>query len=191
MALQREDVVRSALHVLDKVGLEALTLRKIADELGVKPPALYWHFKNKQDLLDEMATTVMRDAFGNAEAPSQDQSWREFLTDYAQGTRRMLLRHRDGAKMFSGTYLTDSSLYAAMETSLRALTNAGLALADAARALNTVYCYTIGFTIEEQSVEGDDRYGEARDRRIDPVAYPLALAAGREWLAGYDTRFEQ
>src|ERR1700688_4158094 len=56
VALKRQGVVRTALRILDEVGLDGLTVRKLASELGVQAPALYWHFKNKQALLDEMAT---------------------------------------------------------------------------------------------------------------------------------------
>jgi AcrR family transcriptional regulator len=61
MALDRATVVRAALRLLDEVGLHGLSLRKVASELGVQAPALYWHFKNKQELLDEMATTAFAD----------------------------------------------------------------------------------------------------------------------------------
>ena len=54
MALAREDVVWAGLRLLDEVGLDNLSLRKLAKELGIQAPTLYWHFKNKQDLLDEM-----------------------------------------------------------------------------------------------------------------------------------------
>jgi AcrR family transcriptional regulator len=73
MALDRETVVRTGLDVLNDVGLDALTLRKIASELNVQPPALYWHFKSKRDLIDEMATTVLRD--GVQQIP-EDIGWR-------------------------------------------------------------------------------------------------------------------
>ena len=53
--LDREHVVRVALRLLDEAGLDGLTLRRLAAELDVKAPALYWHFANKQDLLDHMA----------------------------------------------------------------------------------------------------------------------------------------
>ena len=54
--LDRTRVADTALKLLNEVGLDGLTLRAIARELDVKAPALYWHFKDKQALLDEMAT---------------------------------------------------------------------------------------------------------------------------------------
>lgn len=196
MALDREAVVRTALRVLDEVGLEGLTLRKIATELDVQAPALYWHFKNKQELLDEMATTVLVDTIGEFEPSSEDVTWRNWAAEYGRGLRRMLLRYRDGAKVFSGTYLTDSSMFAAMELALRQFTAAGFSVRDAARGLSTIYSYTVGFTIEEQAVyprpgEWNEQYDlTKRAGRIDAEKFPLALAAGEELFTGFDDRFE-
>lgn len=58
--LDRTRVADTALKLLNEVGLDGLTLRAIAKELDVKAPALYWHFKDKQALLDEMATEMYR-----------------------------------------------------------------------------------------------------------------------------------
>ncbi len=58
--LDRHRVADTALRLLNEVGLDGLTLRAIAKELDVKAPALYWHFKDKQALLDEMASEMYR-----------------------------------------------------------------------------------------------------------------------------------
>jgi TetR/AcrR family transcriptional regulator, tetracycline repressor protein len=197
MALDRETVVRTALRLLDEVGLEGLTLRKIAAELQVQAPALYWHFKNKQELLDEMATTVFADAVGELELSGAGGTWSEWAANYGIGLHRILLRYRDGAKMFSGTYLTDAALYAPMEHALRIFTDAGFSLSDAIIGLSTIYAYTVGFTIEEQAVyprpgEPDQRYDLARRAaRIDGAKFPLALAAGELSFSQFDERFER
>ena len=197
MALDREIVVRTALRVLDEVGLEGLTLRKIAAALDVQAPALYWHFKNKQALLDEMATTVFADTIRDSGLPSADGTWAEWAAAYGQELRQMLLRYRDGAKMFSGTYLTDSALYAPMDVALRKFTDAGFALPEAISGLATIYYYTVGFTIEEQAIyprpgERNPQYDpDKRAERIDSAKFPLALAAGAALFSGFDERFEQ
>ncbi|MGO4753248.1 TetR family transcriptional regulator, partial [Streptomyces sp. 2MCAF27] len=106
--LDRAQVVDTALRLLNEVGLEGLTLRRIAKELNVQAPALYWHFKNKQALLDEMATAMYREmAAGAAAAPAA--TWQERVADAQRALRRALLRYRDGAKVFSGSHFTDTS----------------------------------------------------------------------------------
>jgi TetR/AcrR family transcriptional regulator, tetracycline repressor protein len=193
MALDRQTVIRTALRVLDEVGLDGLTLRKIATELNVQAPALYWHFKNKRELLDDMATTVLVDSL-DTYAPPASGDWVELAETYGRGLRAMLLSHRDGAKMFSGTYLTDDSVYASMERAIRVLTDAGFTPRDAVRGLNTIYCYTIGFTIEEQAVhpmpgERNEQYDPAT-RAERAAEAPLVRDTGEEVLGNFDERFE-
>ena len=198
VALDKAVVVREALRLLNVVGLEGLTLRRLAGELGVQAPALYWHFESKQHLLDEMATTMMRDLVDGASVPASGEPWQAFVMDSTRRLRQMLLAYRDGAKVFSGTYLTDDTLLAWTEVPLRVLTQAGFSLREAVRAWSTVYSYTIGFVIEEQAVHprpGGDRdtcYDpERRARRIDAETHPLAVAASEEAFGeGYDERFE-
>ncbi len=193
--LDRQAVVRTALRVLDKTGLDGLTVRKIASELHVQAPALYWHFKNKQELLDEMATTVLADSVREQGMPRDDLSWSAWASEHAHGFRRTLLRYRDGARMFSGRYLTDSSLYAPMEAALRKFTEAGFSLPEAAGVLNTLYCYVVGFTIEEQAVfpqrgKRNKQYDpKKRAKRIDANKFPLSVAVGSEAFAKFDERF--
>ena len=195
--LDRQTVVRAALGLLDKAGLDGLTVRKLAGELGVQAPALYWHFKNKEELLDEMATTVFADAVRDSGWPRPDASWPEWAEQIGKRLRGTLLRYRDGARMFSGRYLTDTSLYEAMETALRKLTDAGFSLRDATQGLNTVYCYAIGFAIEEQAVcprpgKRRKRYDLAeRAKRVDNKRFPLAAAAGEHAFADFDKHFER
>lgn len=197
MNLDRQTLVRTALRVLDRTGLDGLTVRKIASELHVQAPALYWHFKNKKELLDEMATTVFADAIREQGMPRDDLPWSEWAVEFAGSLRRTLLRYRDGAHLFSGRYLTDSSLYAPMEAALRKFTEEGFSLSDAASTLNTIYCYVVGFTIEEQAVfprrgKRNQRYDLAqRAKRIDPNKFPLSLAAGQEAFVHFDERFER
>ena len=195
--LDRECVVRSALQLLDKAGLEGLTVRKLAAELGVQAPALYWHFKSKEELLDEMATAVFIDAVRGPAWPGPELSWQEWAEQFGKRLREMLLRYRDGARIFSGRFLTDPSLYGMMETALRKFTEAGLSLRDATQGLNTIYCYAIGFAIEEQAVyprPGRRRKQyelSERTKRIDTKKFPLAAAAGEHTFADFDKHFEQ
>lgn len=148
-------------------------------------------------MLDEMATTMLQDLLAEDARFSSELPWAEWTAASMQALRRALLRYRDGAKVFSGTYLTDDALLEAQELPLRKLTNAGFSLPQAARAWSTLYLYTIGFVIEEQAVhprpgEHDERHEPAkRARRIDATKFPLMQAAGQEIFANYDKSFEE
>lgn len=193
--LDRKLVAETALRLLNEVGLEGLTLRLIAKELDVKAPALYWHFKNKQALLDEMATEMLRRMAAEFMGHTDGLTWDEALTLAMRGLRTHLLRYRDGAKVYSGTHFTDMSYAAPMEAHLRALVDGGFTPEGAARAWFTAYGYTIGYVIEEQSMRpspgaestspGYDLV--ARAERLE--AYPLAAQSGPVIFAGADEGF--
>ncbi len=139
---------------------------------------------------------MLRDVVSGGEPVAAGLSWPDSLAEIGRTLRQMLLGYRDGANLFSGTYLTDQTLLTAMEFPLRKLTDAGFSVRDAIRGYFTVYSYTIGFTIEEQAVfprpgERRPQYDLAkRAERIDPDEFPLTAAAGEEIFAGYDERFE-
>ncbi|KUN08404.1 TetR family transcriptional regulator [Streptomyces yokosukanensis] len=192
--LDRRRVADAALRLLNEVGLEGLTLRAIANELDVKAPALYWHFKDKQALLDEMATEIHRRMAADGPLDPAD-TWRERLLTSSRGLRAALLGYRDGAKVYSGSLFTGAEHAPALEANLRLLAEAGLTLAQAVQAGRTAYAYTIGFVIEEQGVQplpGERREGydiEERARRL--AEFPLAAEAGRLLFDGYDAQFEE
>jgi AcrR family transcriptional regulator len=192
--LDRRRVADTALQLLNEVGLDGLSLRAIARELDVKAPALYWHFKDKQALLDEMATEMYRRMVAEG-APDPDDTWQERLLKANRGLRTALLAYRDGAKVFSGSRFTGIEHAEHMEGMLRLLTSAGFTLARAARALNTAYLYTLGFVTEEQGViplPGERREGYDLDERARMMAdHPLTAQAGPEIFENFDRNFEE
>ena len=193
MTLDRELVVRAALDLLDAEGLDGLTLRKIAAALNVKAPALYWHFQNKQQLLDEMATQMARDAVSTAEPG--DASWPEQLRELATGMRSMLRSRRDGARLFGGTAMTDTAPVVAGEPLLQSLIDAGADLRSAVAATRTMSCFVIGFVLEEEGAVSpagarDPRFDpEARRERIDAERFPLTAASSEYLFGNFDQSF--
>jgi TetR/AcrR family tetracycline transcriptional repressor len=190
--LTKAAIVTAGLDALDETGLDGLTVRVVATRLGVQPPALYWHVRSKQDLLDEMATEVWRQVGAALAALDPGLSWDASMTAFATITRRVLLSRRDGAKMVSGTYLTDPGLLRDQEAGLASLARQGFAVADAVRGYQLIYSFTIGFCIEEQAVAqaGDDRYSlENRAERVGADANPLVAEAGPVIFGDPGTRF--
>ncbi|MFG2603680.1 TetR/AcrR family transcriptional regulator C-terminal domain-containing protein [Streptomyces sp. NPDC048514] len=192
--LDRKRVADTALRLLNEVGLDGLTLRAIAKELDVKAPALYWHFKDKQALLDEMATEMYRRMVAGTALDPAD-TWRERLLKANRGLRAALLGYRDGAKVYSGSRFTGTAHAREMEEHLRVLTATGLTLAQAVNAARTGTMFTIGFVTEEQGVlplPGERRQGyeiEERARRL--ADFPLTAEAGKVLFDDYDQQFEE
>ncbi|MFG2227816.1 TetR/AcrR family transcriptional regulator C-terminal domain-containing protein [Streptomyces sp. NPDC048644] len=207
--IDRKQVVDTALRLLNDVGLDGLTLRRIAKELNVQAPALYWHFKNKQELLDEMATEIFRRMTapflaGSCVPDALGVTWQDAMRLTCSALRRELLGYRDGGKVFSGTRMTDAGYAPLLDAILRRFTDAGFTLPDAVRAWWTAYNYTIGVVIEEQSIypepgapeqrrpeKRDPAYDvDDRERRIG-ATHPLAARAGRVLFDDLDAGFEQ
>ncbi len=198
--LDRKLVAETALGLLNEVGLEGLTLRRIAKELNVQAPALYWHFKNKQELLDEMATELYERMTAPLVAAGPGYGgggWKALLTASCRVIRRTLLTYRDGGKVFGGTRMNHSASMRPMEISIGALTAAGFRPHRAARAWFTVYTYTIGYVVEEQSVFPvpgeplrDPTYDlDDRERRYG-ADFPLTVVAGEEFFGDTARGFE-
>src|SRR5262245_48256506 len=107
--LTRPAIIRTALRLLDQVGLDGLTVRRLAAELGVQSPALYWHFRSKQELLDQMADAIIRAA--GMGPPHRGESWQDWLIRRARAYRRSVLAHRDGARLVAGAqWLTPATI---------------------------------------------------------------------------------
>lgn len=197
MKVGREPVVRAGLKLLDEVGLDSLTLRAIAAELGIQAPTLYWRFKNKQDLVDEMATQVLADWVASAGEELPAKNWAARSVNFGRGLRQALLRYRDGARMVAGSRLTDGVILGPMEVTLQLFVAAGISPDDATVFLSALYCFVIGFTLEEQAVitPQGQRHPEyelsAREARIDAQRFPLVRSIGASLFDNYDARFER
>ncbi|BFO14767.1 TetR/AcrR family transcriptional regulator [Streptomyces sp. KM77-8] len=175
------------------MGLDGLSLRAIARELDVKAPALYWHFKDKQALLDEMATEMYRRMVAQ-DAPDPDATWQQRLLDTNRGLRTALLAYRDGAKVFSGSRFTGIEHAAHMEGMLTLLTSAGFpSPAPPARSTRST-CTPSGSSPRNRAssrcrgAPGGLRPGRTRPHDGRP---PLAAQAGREIFENFDRNFEE
>src|SRR5262249_29619389 len=198
MPLARETVVRVALALLDEVGLDGLTVRRLAERLGVQNPALYWHFKNKQDLLDRMAEALLAEAFAGLCPPASGQSWAVWLTELARSYRRALLAHRDGARVVAGADLTRSDMLIGLDMAVRVLQDAGFGIRRALIGVITIFDYTLGATFEEQAEPPRIHSDQGRSHRhghgdtansaepeplgspIDPERFPALVAGMKE-----------
>ena len=152
MTLQRSHIVAAALQLLNQDGLEGVTVRKVATQLNVHVGGLHWHVKNKQDLLDEMANTILSEEFATLQPPEPGQVWAEWLVEIAQRLRKAMLAYREGGRVVAGAHLhravTLAQLFASIVDALRA---EGFGADEARWLCVTVVSYTFGFVIEEQA----------------------------------------
>lgn len=186
--LQRENVIRAALALLDEVGAEGLTTRKLAERLHVQQPALYWHFKSKRELLDALAEAMLAENHSHS-LPRAGEDWRKFLAANARSFRRALLAHRDGARIHAGTR-PGGEPSAAAQAQVRLLCEAGFTPRDAVLALAAISHYTVGAALEQQMAEEAGREaGGGLLRDYDRAGPDAAFEFGIETLiAGLERR---
>lgn len=151
--LTRHTVVSAALKLLDEVGLDGLTTRRLAAELGVKSPALYWHFRNKQELLDQMAEAIL--LAGGMGPPRVGESWQDWLTRRARDYRRVLLAYRDGARVVANARLGPAAVRM-FDQELTAMVGCGFTPVLALRTIAAISRYVTGFVFQEQAERQED-----------------------------------
>ncbi|MCC7450578.1 MAG: TetR/AcrR family transcriptional regulator C-terminal domain-containing protein [Anaerolineae bacterium] len=189
VALNTDQIVQAALQLLDQMGLDGLTMRRLADNLGVKAASLYWHVKDKDELIVLLANALC----GSLNAPDPARSWREQLAQFADEYRRRLLSHRDAARVMllsgppSGANRLDL-----VEMLLGVLLKAGYSAQDAAFGSFLLNDYVTTFVMEETrdtDLPTEDSAGEALPEEADtnwidmlpPDRYPNIRTLAPHW----------
>lgn len=132
--------------MLDRQGLDGLSMRQVAAELGVTVSALYAHVHSKDDLLELMYTRL----FDGFEVPEADpERWQEQLLDFARAGRQRLLSHRDMARISMAHVPFTAELLPHVEGLLAIFRTAGLPDRIAAEAGDLISTYIDGFVLEE------------------------------------------
>jgi AcrR family transcriptional regulator len=197
MKVNREMIVRAALHLLDEIGLEALTLRKLASALGIQAPTLYWHFKSKDALIDEMATLVLIEGVVDLVLTRGEDGWEEWIARFGHSLRKTLLRYRDGGRMVAGTRLTNTTFQQTAEQVGSQLVAAGFSPRQAIVLMSAVYTFTVSFVIEEQAVfpvpgQRSPAYDiKQRNAGLDARTFPLLRRAGTVLFDQFDRRYRE
>lgn len=134
----------AGLAILQERGFDALSLRKIADALGVQTPALYWYVKNREELYGLMAEALLREVLDEVDFALQGGSW---LLDFGRALRRSHVRRRDSARLIAFVAPTEAMVTELAE-SIDAHLIAGGMTAHAARlAQSTINAFTLGWSL--------------------------------------------
>lgn len=186
MPVTRDDVIRTAIDLLDEVGLAGLTLRRLAERLDIKAPTLYWHVRNKRELLDLMAVAMVGDVLDDLRTPRPEQTWWEWLTERSVALRAALLAHRDSVLVVSGNRPT-SDVIADIECQLAALVEAGFPPREALLAILSVGAFIMGDTLDTQAEAERSRVAAEEDLGARPpglVVVDPRIVIGRMLASG-------
>jgi len=150
--LDRAQIVRAGLDLLDEVGLEGLTMRRLAERLDVKAASLYWHVQDKDDLLELLADAICAEM----RPPVPGLPWREALEQLATEIRRVYRSRRDAAQTLVATIPLGPNRFRMMEQAFAVLVEAGFAPQEAVYAGYILNDFITQFVIEEQRAEANE-----------------------------------
>lgn len=186
--LTRSRVLAEALILLDRDGPEALTIRRLAEHLGVSPMALYNHIGSKQDLLQGLAKELIE----SAEFASDDPDWRERIAVCFRQLRRICLAHPSITRLMETADVAPLSVFGPMELTLAALREAGIAPQDGLRAYFLLTNFTLGQVAYE--VRGPfhdlDPAQALRDGRLQEAGFENIERAAALQTWDFDAAFE-
>jgi TetR/AcrR family transcriptional regulator, tetracycline repressor protein len=189
--LNRQRVLEEGLTILDREGPAALSMRRLAKELGVSPMALYNHVSGKDDLVRGIVGIVIE----TVQYRSDDDDWRDRIRVCFGELRKACLEHPGIVRLVETADELPTSIFQPMEVTLTALQQAGLEPQNALRA----YCLLINFTMGHVSFEirgpfrGADPTRAVDERRLPATDFPATYATARfdpaaDW--DFDASFE-
>jgi AcrR family transcriptional regulator len=187
--LTRERVLRGALSVADSGGLASLTIRSLAEELGVKPMAVYYHIASKEEILDALVDIV----FSEIDLPVPGRDWRSELERRAQSARQVLARHRWAIGLLESRSRPGPANLRHHDTVIATLREAGFSAAMTAHAYALIDSYVYGFALQEAALpfKGPNSVGDVAEPIMELVPagqYPhlVDMATSYYLRPGYD-----
>lgn len=193
--LSREDIVKTAIRVLDREGLDTFSMRMMAAELGAAATsALYWRIANKDDLLELVVDEIFADALV---PPLERGDWRDQVTVVVQAAYQALWEHPWAARLLASHAGLGPNYHALTDRVQGILDSAGFKGTHLDSAVSAIFHYLVGAAVTDsawlsvvrRSGLNDSRWAaESADRMgVDPAN--LAAYLNRESLAGPEARF--
>jgi TetR/AcrR family tetracycline transcriptional repressor len=182
--LSRERVLRAALALVDREGVEALTMRRLGRELGIEAMSLYGYVQSKQDLVEGVVEQVFRQMPLVVPGPGP---WQDRIRRHAALYRQVLLDHPNAVRLVAGRPLVTEGTAAFVESALAELRSLGLDLDTADRVLGVIAGFTLGLVAEQ--VGGQTR-ASFDPGPVDAARFPLVAALGVMKPTDYDREFE-
>ena len=194
--LTRGQVVSEALEIVSAVGAQSLTMRGLADRLGVVPGALYRHVRSKEQLQDLVLDAVLGEIDMR---PDGSLDWAGQVTVLAGRLRAVLENHPGIAALLKSRDLISPHSLALAEALLAPLHHAGLPARQAVLAYRLIYDYTVGFALGDPTSPAEQRLRDTATRRelhaflrsLPADRFPAVAAYGTHaWADDRDQRFD-
>jgi len=141
-------VLRAAVVIADESGIDSLTMRKLAEQLDVKPMSLYYHVANKDEILDGIVDIV----FSEISLPRGGAEWKPALRDRAISVRHVLGVHPWATSLMQSRLNPGPSVLRHHDSVIGCLREGGFSVAMAAHALSAMDAYIYGFALQEKAL---------------------------------------
>jgi AcrR family transcriptional regulator len=187
--LTRDAIVEAALNLLERDGLQGLSMRRLAQELGSGAASLYWHVGDKEELLNLMLDRIV----GEAELiEPRAEDWQEQVKEMLRATRRLMSKRRDAAQISLGRIPAGPNSLPVMERTLAVLDAAGLPPLVISYAADMFALFVGGFAYEESMPrQGDPSAIGEYFASLPPEQFPtISKLAPVLVEGGSDERFE-
>lgn len=168
--LTRELLTATALRIVDRDGLDALSMRRLGAELNVDPMAAYRHVPNKEHLLREVVEAVMSEV--DLDAVDGSLGWQDQLRALALSYLAALMAHPHAAPLIAERSLRTPGALRVVETALRIMTGAGAELADAVTTIDAIGLLSSGIA---------QAAGASAGRAVAAVGHPFGAGAANEF----------
>lgn len=192
--LDRERIVDGAVELADEIGLEPLTIRRLADHLGTRPMSLYHYVDGKDDIVDGMVGRV----FDEVERPDPAAAWKDAIRGRARSLRAALRRHPWAIPIMESRRKPGADILDHHEAMVAAWLGTGFPLSVVAHGLAVVDAFVYGFALQEAALPlgGDAEAGgdliEASEQIITPLSpesYPALVRFTMEHVMQPDYDF--
>jgi AcrR family transcriptional regulator len=151
--LSRERVLRAAVAMADKGGIESVTMRNLGQKLGVEAMSLYNHVANKDDILDGLVDV----AFSEIDLPEVGSDWKEAMRLRAMSVRQMLARHPWAVGLMESRSAAGPANLRHHDAVIGSLRQAGFTIDMAAHAYSVMDSYIYGFALQQVNLPAGAR----------------------------------
>ncbi len=174
--ITRNRILDAAIELADREGIEAITMRRLGQHLGVEAMSLYKHIRDKDEVLAGIADRVA----GEFALPSQGADWRAAIRDSSIAAHAVLLRHSWAGPLMESMLDPGPARLAYLDAVVGVLRGAGFSLPDVAHAFGTLDSHLYGFTMQVVSwpfdAEDMAAVAEAMAAELDGERYPHIIA---------------
>ena len=179
--------MRAAIRIADRDGIESLSMRKLAQALGVKAMSLYNHVTNKEDVLDGIVEIVA----AKIDLPTTDENWKGAMRRRAISAHEVLLSHPWAAMLFVSRINVGPAMLRYVDATIGCLHAAGFSYEMADRAWNAVDNHIYGFTLQELNFPfAQSEYAETAENFLPQIPedqYPSIHSLSLQIISGeYD-----